>query len=103
MIELLNKYAMDQKRKPKVIIFVKDRIVAEYLKKILQQQLNLNSSGEYKDHYLSSSLLSTVYKVDMAMGPQGRNQINKAVRSTKTQSNMDSTAADSLDDMSSID
>jgi ERCC4-related helicase len=28
---------MDHKRKPKVIIFVKDRIVAEYLKKILQQ------------------------------------------------------------------
>ena len=51
LIELLNKYAMDHKRKPKVIIFVKDRIVAEYLKKILQQQLNLNSSGEYKDHY----------------------------------------------------
>ena len=37
------------------------------------------------------------------MGPQGRNQINKAVRSTKTQSNMtDSTAADSLDDLSSF-
>jgi hypothetical protein len=34
LIDILNEYALEP-RKPKVIIFVKDRIVAEYLKKIL--------------------------------------------------------------------
>ena len=104
LIEILNNYAMNaDKRKPKVIIFVKDRIVAEYLKKILQHQLNLHTSGDYRDNMERSNLLSPIYRVDMAMGPQGRNQINKAVRSTKTQSNMtDSTAADSLDDQISV-
>ena len=35
-------------------------------------------------------MLNSIYKVDMAMGPQGKNQINKAVRSTKTMSSFES-------------
>ena len=42
LIEILNKFANDEtKPLPKVIIFVKDRVVAEYLKKILQKHLEI--------------------------------------------------------------
>lgn len=63
---------------PKVIIFVKDRVVAQYLKNILEEQVELRSKNPNQQDYLDSR-----YRVSMAMGPRGKNLVNKAFRSTK--------------------
>lgn len=68
-----------ENRLPKVIIFVKDRIVAEYLKKLLQKHKELR-----KIYPTDTTLLRQEYEVDMAMGPRGKNLVNKAFRSTKS-------------------
>lgn len=81
LIAILNKFAGDGK---KIIIFVKDRVVAEYLKKILQKQIEIQENLMNTTGQTDSNLLSLSYRVDMAMGPQGKNLINKAYRSTKS-------------------
>ena len=76
LIQILNEQVKGGKKVPKVIIFVKDRVVAEYLKNLLQKHVELSKEND------SKKLLSSVYKVDMAMGPRGKNLVNKAYRST---------------------
>lgn len=75
---------------PKVIIFVKDRVVAEYLKNLLQKHVELSKEND------SKKLLSSVYKVDMAMGPRGKNLVNKAYRSTNQNQELDEDPDDSF-------
>jgi len=71
--------------------------VAEYLKKTLKKQIELYvehskktqtkmAEEDFHNPKLDSGdiLLSSKYKIDMAMGPQGRNLVNKAYRSTKS-------------------
>jgi hypothetical protein len=91
LITILNKEIVNGAKLivPKVIIFVKDRIVAQYLKNILQKQTEIRGTSEPNNN----KLLSHHYKVDMAMGPRGKNLLNKAYKSTKT--SLNSTAADS--------
>lgn len=67
----------------KTIIFVKDRSVAVYLKKIL--------SGEYRESDRkwfdkSISLDRKKFRIGFAMGPRTNNLVNKAYKSTKQQS-----------------
>ena len=42
-------------------------------------------------------LLNDNYRVDMAMGPQGKNLINKAYRSTKSNAEEESTDSTNID------
>ena len=78
LIHLLNKEIQDTKKVPKVIIFVKDRVVAQYLKNILELQVEKRKDDPSREDYLDSR-----YRVSMAMGPRGKNLVNKAFRSTK--------------------
>lgn len=90
LVDILNQRIVDD-QPPKVIIFVKDRVVAKYLQKILKRHLELREEG-----YVDGELLSQLYKVDVAMGPQGKNLVNKAYRSTKgSSSEVSSTQEDS--------
>ena len=82
LVRLLNEKAMegDRKRHPKVIIFVKDRVVAEYLHKILKAMLEKSKKPEnYKNH----QLLEKGYYVAVAMSPKGKNLLNRAYNSLK--------------------
>lgn len=82
LVEILNKeWKMSTNKSPKVIIFVKDRIIAFYLKKILVEQASLRK--ENPEFMSDSRLLHKGYVVEMAMGPKGKNMINKAYKSTK--------------------
>lgn len=63
-----------------MIIFVKDRVVAQYLRNILEKQIEHRSRPEHRDN---TNLLDPAYRVAMAMGPRGKNLVNKAFRSTK--------------------
>lgn len=70
---------------PKTIIFVKDRSVAVYLKKIL------NGSSEIREqdrkYFEAEELLDTKkFRIGFAMGPKSKNLVNKAYKSTKVQS-----------------
>lgn len=81
LVSLLNKEMELNKQPPKVIIFVKDRIIAFYLKKILEEQSNLRK--ENRHHFDDKKLLHAKYHVEMAMGPRGKNLVNRAYKSTK--------------------
>ena len=63
---------------------MKDRVVADYLNKILTKQLEIQKNLKETTEKTDPNLLSLKYRVDMAMGPQGKNLINKAYRSTKS-------------------
>jgi hypothetical protein len=78
LIKILNEIKDDN---PKIIIFVKDRVVAEYLKRLLLKHVELSRKGRKVDH--PDELLDHFYKIDMAMGPQGKNMVNKALKFTK--------------------
>lgn len=81
LINILNDY--NQKvAKPKIIIFVKDRVVAEYLKKVLENQILIRKNAPADQH---KEMLDPNYSVGMAMGSQGRNHLNKAYRSIKSE------------------
>lgn len=96
LVHILNQRIVDD-QPPKVIIFVKDRVVAKYLQKILKRHVELRGrQGEKGESSVDDELLSQLYKVDVAMGPQGKNLVNKAYRSTKgSSSEVAATQADS--------
>lgn len=58
---------------------MKDRVIAQYLKAILQEQVKLRKESQPNN----ANLLDARYAVDMAMGPRGKNLVNKAYKSTK--------------------
>ena len=88
----------------KTIIFVKDRSVAVYLKKILSGSA-VNESREYKaldeteqlaealdesfrqqrNEFRTGLLSPDKFRIGFAMGFKSRNLVNKAYRSTNTQ------------------
>jgi len=96
LVQILNQRIVAE-QPPKVIIFVKDRVVAKYLQKILKSHVELRGAQREKGaSFIDDELLSQLYKVDVAMGPQGKNLVNKAYRSTKgSSSEIASTQADS--------
>lgn len=93
LISILNDASKQSSRMPKVIVFVKDRVVAEYLNKILNTNIELRkrfNSGQLKDKVDEQELLDERYVVSMAMSPKGRNLVNRAYRSTRSvQSNVE--------------
>lgn len=92
LIQILNGEVNKKlKTVPKVIIFVKDRVVAHYLKSILEKQTQLRSKFKHL-----TDLLDPLYNVSMAMGPRGKNLVNKAFKSTKQNEVVASNAEDSL-------
>ena len=81
LVKLLNKEVAAKGKPPKVIIFVKDRIIAFYLKRILEQQSTMRR--EQPEFFNNGDLLDPRYHVEMAMGPKGKNLVNRAYKSTK--------------------
>ena len=74
--------------------------MAKYLQKILKRHVELREEQiEKGENSFDDELLSQLYKVDVAMGPQGKNLVNKAYRSTKGSS---SEVASTQDDSSII-
>jgi hypothetical protein len=66
----------------KTIIFVKDRSVAVYLKKILSGEIrDIDPKSKFKAY-----LDKNKFRVDFAMGPKSKNLVNKAYKSTKMNS-----------------
>ena len=84
LIAILNKEAEEKKQSelPKVIIFVKDRVVAHYLQKILVQMTEYQ-----KENGLNAEYLDPKYIVAVAMSPKGKNLLNKAYSSFKNRIN----------------
>lgn len=78
----MNERASEGQRKvhPKVIIFVKDRVVAEYLHKILKSMLD---KSRLKENHSNHLLLESGYQVAVAMSPKGKNLLNRAYNSLK--------------------
>ena len=66
---------------PKVIIFVKDRVVAHYLQRILNEMTERSKEPENAEN---SGLLYHGYTVAVAMSPKGKNLLNKAYSSFRT-------------------
>ena len=68
---------------PKTIIFVKDRSVAVYLKKILNGEFR----KEDNKYFVKSNLIDTnKFRIGFAMGPNSKNLVNRAFKSTKVNS-----------------
>ena len=80
---------------PKVIIFVKDRVVATYLHKILSSMVEMAKLPENENN---SRLLFQGYCVAVAMSPKGKNLLNKAYSSFKHNTTV-STQSSSLFDV----
>lgn len=66
---------------PKVIIFVKDRVVAHYLQRILNE---MTEQSKRPENAANSELLYHGYTVAVAMSPKGKNLLNKAYSSFRT-------------------
>ncbi|CDW74385.1 cre-dcr-1 protein [Stylonychia lemnae] len=101
----------EQNQNLKAIIFVKDRIVAEYLKRILESRynqqnnqsdlsrvlddksLNLDDGFSIDDEELQQQQLNyqsnSKFKFGLAIGYQGKSMMNKAYKSTKVPKNDD--------------
>lgn len=93
LIRILNEESRQSSRMPKVIVFVKDRVVAEYLNKILNTNIELRrryAAHQLKNKVDEQELLDERYVVSVAMSPKGKNLVNRAYRSTRSvQSSVD--------------
>lgn len=84
---ILNQESELNQRMPKVIVFVKDRVVAQYLNKILNTSIELRKllmAGQMGKVLDPTEQLDERYVVSVAMSPKGKNLVNKAYRSTRS-------------------
>ena len=65
----------------KTIIFVKDRSVAVYLKKLLSG----DSANDSQDSFLQPLLNREMFRIEFAMGFKARNIVNRAYKSLNTE------------------
>ena len=80
LIQILHQASVNKGPLPKVIIFVKDRVVAAYLHKIL---VGMGEAAKLPHNENNSKLLFQGYVVAVAMSPKGKNLLNKAYSSFK--------------------